>query len=126
MGLDEFLVVTVSIALLVVVVHGVLVARAVLISGLDINPLIAGPSGCVAVDVLIAREPPGLSREHPRLCCIYVRPGRQRAAIPRARLGGACRRRRCRAANPGGGPSHGAAQVGRRQHHAAYRAGTRP
>ena len=25
-----------------------------LISGLDINPLIAGPSGCVAVDVLVA------------------------------------------------------------------------
>jgi acyl-CoA synthetase (NDP forming) len=29
-----------------------------LISGLDINPLIAGPSGCVAVDVLVAQEPP--------------------------------------------------------------------
>lgn len=32
-----------------------------LISGLDINPLIAGPSGCLAVDVLIAREHPRLS-----------------------------------------------------------------
>jgi len=30
-----------------------------LISGLDINPLIAGPSGCVAVDVLVAHEHPG-------------------------------------------------------------------
>ncbi|MGN6676381.1 MAG: acetate--CoA ligase family protein, partial [Streptosporangiaceae bacterium] len=30
-----------------------------LISGLDINPLIAGPSGCVAVDVLVAQEHPG-------------------------------------------------------------------
>ena len=30
-----------------------------LITGLDINPLIAGPSGCVAVDVLVAHEPPG-------------------------------------------------------------------
>jgi acyl-CoA synthetase (NDP forming) len=29
-----------------------------LISGLDINPLIAGPSGCVAVDVLVAQEHP--------------------------------------------------------------------
>lgn len=29
-----------------------------LLSGLDINPLIAGPSGCVAVDVLVAREHP--------------------------------------------------------------------
>jgi len=30
-----------------------------LISGLDINPLIAGPSGCVAVDVLVAHEHSG-------------------------------------------------------------------
>jgi len=30
-----------------------------LIGGLDINPLIAGPSGCVAVDALVAHEPPG-------------------------------------------------------------------
>jgi acyl-CoA synthetase (NDP forming) len=30
-----------------------------LIGGLDINPLIAGPSGCVAVDVLVAHEQPG-------------------------------------------------------------------
>ena len=30
-----------------------------LISGLDINPLIAGPSGCVAVDVLVAHGHPG-------------------------------------------------------------------
>jgi hypothetical protein len=30
-----------------------------LISGLDINPLIAGPSGCVAVDVLVVNEHPG-------------------------------------------------------------------
>ncbi len=30
-----------------------------LISGLEINPLIAGPSGCVAVDVLVAHEHPG-------------------------------------------------------------------
>jgi acyl-CoA synthetase (NDP forming) len=32
-----------------------------LITGLDINPLIAGPSGCVAVDVLVAHEHPPLS-----------------------------------------------------------------
>ena len=30
-----------------------------LISGLDINPLIAGPSNCVAVDVLAAQEHSG-------------------------------------------------------------------
>jgi hypothetical protein len=30
-----------------------------LIGGLDINPLIAGPSGCVAVDVLAAHEHSG-------------------------------------------------------------------
>jgi hypothetical protein len=29
-----------------------------LISGLDVNPLIAGASGCVAVDVLVAHEHP--------------------------------------------------------------------
>jgi len=97
-----------------------------LIGGLDINPLIAGPSGCVAVDVLIARERPRLSRWHPRLCCTCVTPGRQRAGQPSPRRGGG-RRRRCRgSANPGGGPGHGAAEVGRRQHHAAHRAGTRP
>jgi acetate---CoA ligase (ADP-forming) len=96
-----------------------------LIRGLDINPLIAGPSGCVAVDVLIARD-------HPRLCCTCVKPGRRRAANPRRHRGEASRRRRRRhrrrwhAANPGGRPSHGAAQVGRRQHHAAYRAGAGP
>jgi len=32
-----------------------------LISGLDVNPLIAGPSGCVAVDVLVAHEHPSVS-----------------------------------------------------------------
>jgi acyl-CoA synthetase (NDP forming) len=41
-----------------------------LISGLDVNPLIAGPSGCVAADVLI-------SRRDRSLCCTCVTPGRQ-------------------------------------------------
>jgi acetate---CoA ligase (ADP-forming) len=46
-----------------------------LIAGLDINPLIAGPSGCVAVDVLVAHENPRLANGSPRLCCICVTPG---------------------------------------------------
>jgi acyl-CoA synthetase (NDP forming) len=96
-----------------------------LIGGLDINPLIAGPSGCVAVDVLVAHEHPRLANGSPRLCCTCVTPGCQRAAKPSRRRGRGCRRR-WRAANPSGGQGHGAAEVGRRQHHAAHRAGTRP
>jgi hypothetical protein len=96
-----------------------------LISGLDINPLIAGPSGCVAVDVLVAHEPPRLADGSPRLCCTCVTPGCQPAAQPSLRRGGGCRRR-WRTANPGGGQGHGAAEVGRGQHHSAHRAGTRP
>jgi len=96
-----------------------------LISGLDINPLIAGPSGCVAVDVLVVHEPPRLANGSPRLCCTCVTPGGQRAAEPSLRRGRGCRRR-WHTANPGGGQGHGAAEVGRRQHHAAHRAGTRP
>ena len=64
-----------------------------LISGLDINPLIAGPSGCVAVDVLVAHEPPRLANGSPRLCCTCVTPGGQRAAEPSLRRGRGCRRR---------------------------------
>ena len=45
-----------------------------LISGLDMNPLIAGPSGCVAVDVLVAREYPRLANGAPPLCCTCVTP----------------------------------------------------
>jgi acyl-CoA synthetase (NDP forming) len=96
-----------------------------LIAGLDINPLIAGPSGCVAVDVLVAHEHPHLANGSPRLCCICVTPGCQRAAQPRLRGGTGCRRRR-RTENPGGGQGHGAAEGGRFQHHAAHSAGTRP
>jgi acyl-CoA synthetase (NDP forming) len=96
-----------------------------LISGLDINPLIAGPSGCVAVDVLVAHEHPRLVKGSPRLCCICVTPGGQHAGQPSLRGGTGCRRRR-RTENPGGGQGHGAAEVGRHQHHAAHCAGTRP
>jgi acyl-CoA synthetase (NDP forming) len=96
-----------------------------LISSLDINPLIAGPSGCVAVDVLIAHEHPRSADGSPQLCCTCVTPACQRAAQPSPRRDSGCRRR-WRAANPGGGQGHGAAEVGRRQHHAAHRAGTRP
>jgi hypothetical protein len=64
-----------------------------LISGLDINPLIAGPSGCVAVDVLVVHEPPRLANGSPRLCCTCVTPGGQRAAEPSLRRGRGCRRR---------------------------------
>jgi acyl-CoA synthetase (NDP forming) len=96
-----------------------------LISGLDINPLIAGSVGCVAVDVLVAHEPPRVANGSPRLCCTCVTPGRERAAQPSLRRGRGCRRR-WRTANPGRGQGHGAAEVGRRQHHAAHRAGTRP
>jgi hypothetical protein len=38
------------------------------------NPLIAGPSGCVAVDVLVAREYPRLANGAPPLCCTCVTP----------------------------------------------------
>jgi acyl-CoA synthetase (NDP forming) len=96
-----------------------------LITGLDINPLIAGPSGCVAVDVLVAHGIPAELTASPQLCCICVTPGRQRAAQPSCRGGTGCRRRQC-TENPGRGQGHSAAEVGRRQHHAAHRAGTRP
>jgi acyl-CoA synthetase (NDP forming) len=90
-----------------------------LIGGLDVNPLIAGPSGCVAADVLISRG--GRS-----LCCTCVTPGREHASASGRRFPGGARSRHGRAAHSGGGPGHCPAEGGRRQRHPGHGAGVGP
>lgn len=104
-----------------------------LVSELDINPLIAGPSGCVAVDVLVRLDLPArrAARRIPGrgVCCACARPG-QSAHAPAftGRLPGcrASRGWRWRAAHPGGGPRYRAAKVRRGEQHPAHGAGAGP